>query len=94
MKKSPKDKIKTLSRSSTNTFFTITNEKASDFWWNFAYFLILSTAITFILANNPSNTLRTTPALIILGLLLSLDVFPTFYLVKTLIRYSMNRNRK
>ena len=94
MKKSPKEKTKTLSISSTSNFFTITKEKASDFWWNFAYFLILSTAITFILANNPSNTLTTTPALIILGLLLCLDVFPTFYLVRTLIRYSLNRNRK
>ena len=94
MKKIPKDKTKVLSRSSTTNFFAITNEKPSDFWWNFSYFLILSTSITFILANNSSNVLRTIPALIILGLLLSLDIFPTLYLVKTLIRYSLNRNRK
>ena len=94
MKKSSRDKTETLSKSSTTNFFTLINEKSSDFWWNFVYFLILSTTITFILVNNSANTLRGTTALIILGLLLSLDIFPTFYLVKILIRYSRNRNRQ
>ena len=94
MKKSSRDKTETLSKSSTTNFFTLINEKPSDFWWNFVYFLILSTTITFILVNNSANTLRGTTALIILGLLLSLDIFPTFYLVKILIRYSRNRNRQ
>ena len=90
-KKSPRDKTKTLSKSSTSNFFTLINEKPSDFWWNFVYFLILSTAITFILVNNSANTLRSTTALIILGLLLSLDIFPTIYMVKILLRFTRNR---
>ena len=91
-KKSPRDKTKTLSKSSTSSFFTLINEKPSDFWWNFVYFLILSTAITFILVNNSANTLRSTTALIILGLLLSLDIFPTVYMVKILLRFTRNRH--
>lgn len=93
-KKSLRDKTKTLSTDSTRNFFILINEKPSDFWWNFVYFLILSIAITFILVNNSANTLRGATALIILGILLSLDMFPTFYLVKALIRFTRNRYRQ
>jgi len=94
MKKSPKDRTRILSKSSIDNFFTAVNEKPSDFWWNFVYFLILTTAIVFVLSNNSVNTLKTTPALIILGLLLGLDIFPAFYLTKIMVRYSRYKNKK
>ena len=95
MKKRHGDKTKTPSINPTNNFFTRINEKPSDFWWNFVYFLILTTAITFILVNNSSHTLQSAAALTILGLLLCLDIFPALYLMKVLIRYSsLKRNRR
>lgn len=90
-KKGSRDKTRTISKGSASSFYTAINEKPSDFWWNFAYFVILTTAITFILVNNPASILRSVTALIILGVLLSLDLYPALYMVKTLIRFTRNR---
>jgi len=93
-KKGSRDKTKIISKGSASGFYTAINEKPSDFWWNFAYFIILTTAITFILVNNSASTLKSATALIILGLLFSLDLYPTLYMVRILIRFSRNRNRQ
>ena len=94
MKKRHGDKTKTPSINPTNNFFTRINERPSDFWWNFVYFVILTTALTFILVNNSVLTLRGVTALTIIGLLLCLDIFPALYLTKIIIRSSLKRNRR
>ena len=43
------------------------------------------------MSNNPASILRSVTALIILGVLLSLDLYPALYMVKTLIRFTRNR---
>ena len=60
------------------------NEKPSDFWWNLAYFLILTAAIGFIIANNHLENLTSATGLSILGILIILDAFPAIYLLKLL----------
>ncbi|MCE5270678.1 hypothetical protein LLH00_05280 [bacterium] len=57
-------------------------DSRGDFWGNFFYFLVLSIAITFILANNTVQALTSTTGAIILGLLVLLDVFPAFHLAR------------
>ena len=53
-----------------------------DFWGNLIYCMVLSTAISFILANNTVESLTSATGLIILGILLVLDAFPAYHLAR------------
>jgi hypothetical protein len=55
---------------------------SGDFWGNLIYFMVLSAAISFILANNTVESLSSATGLVILGILLLLDAFPAYHLVR------------
>lgn len=57
-------------------------ELKGDFWGNLIYFTLLTTAITFILANNSREALTGTAGIVILGILTLLDIFPAINLFK------------
>jgi hypothetical protein len=62
---------------------------SSDFWGNLVYFLILTTAIGFVLANNTSSLLLTHTGVVVLALLLFLDLFPIVHLVRRIVCHPM-----
>ena len=68
-------------------------ERTSDFWWNLVYFLILGVAICFVLVNNDLDSIISTTGIIILAVLALLELYPTVYLVKLLLRFR-NNNRQ
>ena len=78
---------KTSSPAEKSAFYASVEGKPADFWWNFAYFLILSIAITFILVNNTLENVLHPTGIVILSILGFLDIFPTVYLIKFLIRF-------
>ncbi len=61
-------------------------EKSSDIWWNVIYFLILTTAITFVLVNNRLPNLLSLTGGLILAVLVILDLFPVVYLARVILR--------
>ncbi len=65
-----------------NALIAAERDSQGDFWGNFFYFLVLSIAITFILANNTVQALTSTSGVIILGLLVLLDIFPAYHLAR------------
>ncbi len=60
----------------------VMESSTGDFWGNLIYFMVLSVAISFILANNTVESLTSATGLIILGILLVLDAFPAYHLVR------------
>ncbi|OGF98633.1 MAG: hypothetical protein A3F83_05140 [Candidatus Glassbacteria bacterium RIFCSPLOWO2_12_FULL_58_11] len=76
--------FKTSPKQAADNLLDGLNEKPSDFWWNLAYFLILTAAIGFIIANNHLENLTSATGLSILGILIILDAFPAIYLLKLL----------
>ncbi len=68
-------------------------ERRSDFWWNLVYFLILGVAICFVLVNNDLDSIFSSTGIVILAVLALLELYPTIYLVKLLLRFR-NNNRK
>jgi len=80
--------VKTSPKQAADNLLDGLNEKPSDFWWNLAYFIILSAAIGFIIANNPLENLTSVTGLSILGILIILDAFPAYYLLRLLFNLS------
>ncbi len=66
-------------------------ERTSDFWWNLIYFLILAVAIGFVLANNELDSIVSATGIIILAVLGILELYPTIYLVKLVMRLRDSR---
>ncbi|MBW7997783.1 MAG: hypothetical protein FVQ81_14670 [Candidatus Glassbacteria bacterium] len=66
-------------------------ERRSDFWWNLVYFLILAIAIGFVLVNNDLASIISPAGIGILAVLGVLELYPTFYLVKLVLRLKNGR---
>lgn len=67
-------------------------ERSSDFWWNLVYFLILAVAIAFVMVNNDLDSIVSPTGIGILIVLGLLELYPTIYLVKLMLRLKGSSN--
>jgi len=65
-----------------------------DFWGNIIYFVIVSSAIFFVLVNNPLSRLMTTTGIVVLAVLFIFDLFAIIPLSRILLTFIILRTKK
>ena len=64
-----------------------------DLWGNIIYFLIVTSAICFVLVNNTLSRLMTTTGIVVLSILFILDLFAIVPLFRLLLMFIVSRSK-
>ena len=69
----------------------ISSAAPQDLWGNLIFFVIVTTAIVFVLINNPASALLSTTGIIVLAVLFLLDLLSIVPLTRILLAYLILR---